>query len=221
MIFELGLFFGRLGNERSFFIQPRSSQNIRIPTDLLGVTPLTFDDTRSDQNWQEALGEACDQIRQEIQRLDSLHLLIRPLEVSEGKIGYSKTAPKIYDHGLRLYNYAERRVRVLQSFPGPRPPEDYAIKAADILREKKEQHIGVLFEAYLAFDFRAPPPNFKQANEERAKVYERAGVQEQVSLHVLNVLFQCSTCSLLTIGTHTSVSRRRGDFLLYSAALHS
>ncbi len=41
VIFELGLFMGRLDRNRSFIIKDESSE-IKIPTDLLGVTPIPY-----------------------------------------------------------------------------------------------------------------------------------------------------------------------------------
>lgn len=63
VLFELGLFVGRLGRARTFILTPRSSNDLRMPTDLVGVTPLTYNDTRSDDNLLAALGPACNQIR--------------------------------------------------------------------------------------------------------------------------------------------------------------
>lgn len=41
VVFELGLFIGHLGRERTFFVVPRGN-DIKIPTDLLGVNPLEY-----------------------------------------------------------------------------------------------------------------------------------------------------------------------------------
>jgi CRP/FNR family cyclic AMP-dependent transcriptional regulator len=40
-IFELGLFMGALGRERTFIVKPRGVE-IRVPSDLLGVTPIEY-----------------------------------------------------------------------------------------------------------------------------------------------------------------------------------
>jgi predicted nucleotide-binding protein len=41
VVFELGLFIGHLGRERTILVIPRA-KDIKIPTDLLGVTPLEY-----------------------------------------------------------------------------------------------------------------------------------------------------------------------------------
>jgi CRP/FNR family cyclic AMP-dependent transcriptional regulator len=41
VIFELGLFMGALGRERTFMILPRE-MNLKVPSDLLGLTPLDY-----------------------------------------------------------------------------------------------------------------------------------------------------------------------------------
>ncbi|WFU10989.1 nucleotide-binding protein [Rhizobium sp. CB3090] len=63
VIFELGLFIGKLGLSRCFFILPRHAENFRLPTDLLGVTPLTYNSNRSDGLLVAAVGAASNKIR--------------------------------------------------------------------------------------------------------------------------------------------------------------
>ncbi len=41
VVFELGLFMGRLGRNRTYIIKEDKSE-IKIPTDLLGLTPITY-----------------------------------------------------------------------------------------------------------------------------------------------------------------------------------
>lgn len=62
VIFELGLATGKLGRERSYILKPRTPGEFRLPTDLLGITPLTFDPSRIDGNLRAALGPACNQL---------------------------------------------------------------------------------------------------------------------------------------------------------------
>jgi Predicted nucleotide-binding protein containing TIR-like domain/Ricin-type beta-trefoil lectin domain-like len=69
VLFELGLFIGRLGRERVFVIMPRDNHDFRVPSDLIGLSPLTFDSSRSDQNYCAALGSACYQMRKTIDGL--------------------------------------------------------------------------------------------------------------------------------------------------------
>jgi len=71
IVFELGLFIGRLGLERTFFLIPRNSLDMHLPSDLLGLTPAFFDASRNDGNISAALGPASNQIRKAILALES------------------------------------------------------------------------------------------------------------------------------------------------------
>jgi O-acetyl-ADP-ribose deacetylase (regulator of RNase III) len=66
VVFELGLFAGRLGRERTFVVMPSDATNMRIASDLLGLTTVRYDSTRDDQNLSAALGSASNKIAREI-----------------------------------------------------------------------------------------------------------------------------------------------------------
>ena len=68
ILFEFGLFVGRLGRENTFFVTPRDNINFHLPSDLIGVTPLSYDANRTDRNLNAALGPACNKIKKEIER---------------------------------------------------------------------------------------------------------------------------------------------------------
>jgi hypothetical protein len=68
VIFELGMFLGRLGRNRCFMVMPKTRGGLHLPTDLLGLYPLTFDPDRQDKNLAAALGSACHSIRQAIRK---------------------------------------------------------------------------------------------------------------------------------------------------------
>ena len=63
VIFELGLFMGHLGPEHCFMVAPRSSPDLHLPSDLLGLGVLSYEDRRSDRNELAALGSACNAMR--------------------------------------------------------------------------------------------------------------------------------------------------------------
>ncbi len=67
-LFELGLFMGRLGRERTFVVRPQGD-SIKIPSDLAGLTTAPYDWPRGDGNHMAAVGAACDSIRERIRAL--------------------------------------------------------------------------------------------------------------------------------------------------------
>ncbi|TRO12527.1 DNA-binding protein [Ectopseudomonas mendocina] len=75
VLFEFGLFVGRLGRERVFYIIPENI-DFHLPSDLLGVTPAKYNPFRDDNSLQAATGPACNQIRQVLKTLP----LLRPIQ---------------------------------------------------------------------------------------------------------------------------------------------
>lgn len=61
VLFELGLFMGMLGRDRTFIVHERKTP-LDLPTDLAGITPATFA-RRADNNMHAALGPVCTQLK--------------------------------------------------------------------------------------------------------------------------------------------------------------
>lgn len=64
VIFELGLFIGKLGKDKVFFVLPSDVKDFHLPTDLLGVNPGKYNNHREDGNLKAALGPFCNQVRE-------------------------------------------------------------------------------------------------------------------------------------------------------------
>ena len=77
VIFELGVFVGRLTKSRCFLLVPEKTE-LRIPTDLMGLIPATYEVGRSDESDQAACGPACHQVRLAIRKLGFLHVDRQP-----------------------------------------------------------------------------------------------------------------------------------------------
>lgn len=67
VVFELGMCMGALLRERTFMVLPRSS-DIKIPTDLLGLTPLDYY-LGPEKDFDSALAPVCEDLRRIISTL--------------------------------------------------------------------------------------------------------------------------------------------------------
>jgi hypothetical protein len=67
VIFECGLFMGALGRDRVFIIHDQSI-DLKIPSDLAGVSLATFEGARVAQDGKAAVRQACNLIKKEIEK---------------------------------------------------------------------------------------------------------------------------------------------------------
>lgn len=73
VLFELGMFIGRLGRDRTFMLTPSASP-VRLPSDLVGLTVAEYDASRiSGVQKRAAVGPACTKVRE---RFSSLQLRV-------------------------------------------------------------------------------------------------------------------------------------------------
>jgi predicted nucleotide-binding protein len=70
VLFELGLFMGKLGCDRTFIVHERR-RPLDLPTDLAGITPAMFT-RRADNNMLAALGPVCTQLKTAMMRAAKL-----------------------------------------------------------------------------------------------------------------------------------------------------
>ncbi len=92
VLFELGLFMGGLGRSRTFIIYDRTA-GLKLPSDLAGVTPATFE-PHSSGNLQSALGAAATQVEEQIARL-GLRDKERFKQLSEAADGFDSAASQM------------------------------------------------------------------------------------------------------------------------------
>jgi Predicted nucleotide-binding protein containing TIR-like domain len=94
VLIELGLFIGKLGRERTFVLYQRDS-NVKIPSDLAGVTLASFSPPSDLTRLAAALGPACTKIRNAIR--------------AKGKaIEVDRLGQAFYEHDRQLKEQQER-----------------------------------------------------------------------------------------------------------------
>lgn len=69
VVFECGLFMGRLGPERTYFIMPGGDRTFRLPTDLLGISGASYSSNEAASDPESMVRDACDSIRREARAL--------------------------------------------------------------------------------------------------------------------------------------------------------
>lgn len=129
VIFELGLFIGRIGKERCFIVMPKGVDNFQIPTDLLGVNPATYEPEREDENLVAALGPACQRIRRSVKSLGRLKV------PTTENVAELSVVQEVND----LTSDPDDCISLIQSWMGSRTSREnaQAIRYADVDRELK------------------------------------------------------------------------------------
>jgi predicted nucleotide-binding protein len=68
VVFELGLFLGKLGRENCFVVAPQDRRKMKIPSDLEGFSLVSYDQVRLEENARAALSPACSEIQAAIEK---------------------------------------------------------------------------------------------------------------------------------------------------------
>ena len=186
VIFELGLFIGALLPERCFIVVPRGSERLQLPTDLLGFSPLTYRSDRQDANLAAAVGPACFQMKNEIDRIFRPPTIVHEKRMAQTFIsewnGPELSAAREAIRELPLDHYSEEAAQVRPSLKRLfRFLEDMA--AAIIDGQASERELRPTFEKpvrdlwFHFYTLLAPPNQADEWWEKRppklADLYER------------------------------------------------
>lgn len=113
VVFELGLFIGRLGRERNFILIPKGAEeDFHLPSDLMGLTPARYEPNRQDENLVAALGPASTRIRRAMETLGIL------VQVNDAP---SVSAPE--DTSSVILSAVDK-LAILESWMGKRPSSE-------------------------------------------------------------------------------------------------
>lgn len=110
VLFEFGLFIGKLGRERVFFVIPDGT-SIHMPSDLLGITPGKYDPNRQDGSLQAATGSVCNSIRTQIKKLGLLRDVEEVGDTSESS-NHIETSEKVWTEDFYNKDYLEAKEKL-------------------------------------------------------------------------------------------------------------
>lgn len=144
VIFELGLFIGKLGKEKVFFLVPRGNDQLHLPTDLAGITPGKYDDSVLN-DLRSALGPFCNKVRIQMaqqqvknQKIEEEIILteheVKSIDIStsnDTKTEFKKDIPLLdFEYGVSGDEFGNTRIhisscdffqnRLARAFPGTR-----------------------------------------------------------------------------------------------------
>ncbi|MFC1597513.1 TIR domain-containing protein [Planctomycetota bacterium] len=145
VIFELGMFIGTLGRDRTFMVSARNT-DMRLPSDLTGLEPATFQQPESG-NLQSALGTACTRIKSAIESSGRRDRTGISVEITGGYIedirrftGISFTIKNIGDNSIPPYKPCiyHPTCGTIFGFPSE--------VSGELLPDQEREHISRLFE---------------------------------------------------------------------------
>ena len=140
VVFELGLFIGRLGRDHTFILMPKSSADFHLPTDLLGISTATYQPPSRPDRLQAALGPACHDIRVAIRK----HAILRnPVSLNTPDLGLLLPVLIPESEQKHLFNLADGKTTGYKG-RGSLRSELRHLRSMGLIRKHLDRHIGEL-----------------------------------------------------------------------------
>lgn len=131
VLFEMGLFMGKLGRKRVFSLKPNNT-SLHIPSDLIGMNILTYENDRQDKNLEAGTGVACNDIRNRIRSYGAIERNQDPLTKSyqEEIIQDNESKKNLEDKFYELYskNEFKKCIEVLENIINGEKDPDKVVK---------------------------------------------------------------------------------------------
>lgn len=140
VVFELGLFIGRLGRDRSFILMPKGSADFHLPTDLLGISTATFQPPSRSDRLQAALGPACHDIRAAVRKHTALRNPTIP-NIEDMELMLSVLIPE--PEQKHLLNIADGKTKGYKG-GGSLRSELRHLRSIGLIRKRADRNIGEL-----------------------------------------------------------------------------
>ena len=195
VIFELGLFMGKLGRDRTFILH-QSDLRLKIPSDLSGVTTAQFDWPRRDKNHRAAVAPACDRIRDEIRSLGALN------KTSDSQVpsGLELTRVKERD-GVTWTTVGGCEIRVVNGRLEDYPPESTTVVVLpcnEYFDDECTYDRNSALGAYVNNVFKGQVDAFISLSKDECRRRFGEGVEEQKTSYERAVSFGAGRALLLT-----------------------
>ena len=186
VIFEVGLFMGRLGRSRTFIIYDEGSK-VKVPSDLLGLTMATYTMAGS---LSETLSPVCTKLIKNIGPIGSHHdpnILQKMKEYSDGL--RMESWQTIYQRATDLISNAQRRVRATSFGIGSWKGNDAYIESiVKTCQERKIQKVDFVYKVI----FGSSTENIgirKQNMRKRMEYFEKEDVLDCLMMRELDEIW--------------------------------
>jgi hypothetical protein len=170
VLFEFGLFLGRLGRERTFVVRPRG-RDLHIPTDLKGLTPAEYEPSDNPDDLKVNLSHTAGRIRAAIRKNEDKRL-------REAGASFRQSMNEIRSDLAAAQTATERMDVVLGGLRGLLQDKSVIMQLSldDILRD-----VILLSACFLDFLDSAQLANHQHANLSEVWVYAPKPLELHVS----------------------------------------